>query len=343
MISSADRYIMGVIINPITSKGEHFMKQHFKNAMISAAVVFAMLVGMTGVSLHAAQRENKDSNQFAGLSRYSEENDRSDVIPLKIEDGTLYEYAADDGAWTVIELDGRAAQVFSGENLCVLMEDGSLFYDGLTEVLPDGENVPLMSSYGMMIAGKVLEQNEAEPFLDVNFNLQYLYFRALLASGELLCEDMEGLTRVSLPGEKPAALAGNFILTEEGNVYYLNGDAKKLYDGGDIVAVSACETAARGVGLKANGEAVSWWLDVEAPDLSEWKNLAAVRQGFYFTVGLDLDGGVHYADSNAKAMESVSEVLRTWPDVTDLAICYETIVGLKEDGSCVMLDVGEYQ
>ena len=58
---------------------------------------------------------NKDSNQFAGLSRYSEENDRSDVIPLKIEDGTLYEYAADDGTWTVIELDGRAAQVFSGE------------------------------------------------------------------------------------------------------------------------------------------------------------------------------------------------------------------------------------
>ena len=46
------------------------MKQHFRNTIVSVAVIFAMLAGMTGVSLHAAQREIKAPNQFAILSRY---------------------------------------------------------------------------------------------------------------------------------------------------------------------------------------------------------------------------------------------------------------------------------
>lgn len=322
------------------------MKQNFRNIVLRAAIIVAMLAGMTGVSLHAAQREIKASDQFAILWRYSEEDDTSNAIPLKIEDGILYEYVADDGTWIAKELDGKAARVFSGENLCVLMEDGSLLYDGLTELPAGGENVPLMAGmagYSMMMAGEALECNKTEPFLDVNQNLEYLDFRALLTSGELLCEASENYQLVSLPEEIPAALAGSFILTEEGNVYELYGGAKKLYDGGDIVAISASETSSRCVGLKANGEAVSWWTDVEAPDISGWKNLAAVRQGFYFTVGLDLDGKLHYADGNQKSTAAVSEVLRTWPDVTDLAVSCETIVGLAEDGSCMVVDVGEYQ
>lgn len=319
------------------------MKQNFRNTMVSATVVFAMLAAMTGVSLHAAQREIKAPNQFAILWRYSEKDDISVAIPLKIEDGILYEYAGDGGTWTAVELDGRAAQVLSGENLCVLMEDGSLFYDGLTEVPSDGETVPLMSAYGMMMAGEALKCNETEPFLTVNQNLEYLDFRALLTSGELLCEASDSYQRVSLTEEKSAALAGSFILTEKGNVFSVYGDSEKLYTGGDIVAISASETAARCVGLKANGEAVSWWMDVETPDISDWKNLAAVRQGFYFTVGLDLDGRVHYADNDPKSTAAVSEALRAWPDVTDVAVSGETIAGLAEDGSCVALDVGEYQ
>lgn len=319
------------------------MKQHVRKTVVSVTAIFALLVGMTGVSLHAAQREAKAPNQFAILWRYSEEKDTSDAIPLKIEDGTLYEYAADDGTWAAIALDDRASQVFSGENLCVLLEDGSLVYDGLTEVPTDGEHVPLMSAYNIMMSGKMLEYNEEERFLAVNQNLEYLDFRALLASGELLCMDLDDCRRISVPEGKPAALAGSFLLTEEGNVYYMYGDEKKLYDGGDIASISASETAARCTGLKENGEAVSFWLDVEAPDVSEWKNLAAVRQGFYFTVGLDLDGRVYYADGDPAREAAVSEALRAWPNVTDIAVSCEMIVGLTADGECVTLDVGEYQ
>ena len=47
-----------------------------------------------------------------------------------------------------------------------------------------------------------------------------------------------------------------------------------------MVAISSSETAARCAGLKENGGAALWWMDIEAPDVSEWKNLTAVRHGF---------------------------------------------------------------
>ena len=48
------------------------MKQNFRNIALSVAIVVAMLAGMTGVSLHAAQREIKASDQDAALWRYLE-------------------------------------------------------------------------------------------------------------------------------------------------------------------------------------------------------------------------------------------------------------------------------
>lgn len=167
-----------------------------------------------------------------------------------------------------MELDGTAAQVFSGEHLCVLMEDGSLFYDG-QDLSPDEDNLPLMARYGRHMAGKALEYNKTEPFLGVNGNLEYLDFMALLKSGELLCEDEDDFRRVSLPVETPAALSGSYVLTESGNVYYMHDGIENVYDGGDIAAISSSETAARCAGLKENGEAVLWWMDIEAPDVSK--------------------------------------------------------------------------
>lgn len=225
------------------------MNRHFQNKVIRTACVAALFI----VLLYSGFRQNENQsarpNQSALLFRYSEKTDSTNVIPLKIDNGVLYEYHTDTHAWLALGLDGMAAQVFSGERLCVLMEDGSLFYDG-QDLSPDEDNLPLMAGYSRYMAGKALEYNKTEPFLGVNGNLEYLDFMALLQSRELLCEDEGDFKRVSLPKETPAALSGGYVLTEGGNVYYMHDGIENVYDGGDIVAISSSETAARCAGVK---------------------------------------------------------------------------------------------
>ncbi|KAI4447831.1 hypothetical protein C823_002350 [Eubacterium plexicaudatum ASF492] len=261
------------------------MNRHFPNKAMRTACVAALFILLLYSGFRQNENQSARPNQSALLFRYSEKTDSTNVIPLKIDDGVLYEYHTDTHAWSAMKLDGMAAQVFSGERLCVLMEGGSLFYEG-QDLSPDEDNLPLTAGYSRYMAGKALEYNKTEPFLGVNGNLEYPDFMALLQAGELLCEDEDDFKRVSLPRETPAAMSGSYVLTEGGNVYYMHNGIENVYDGGDIVAISASETAARCAGLKENGEAVLWWMDIEAPDVSEWKNLAAVRHGFNFVAGL---------------------------------------------------------
>lgn len=318
------------------------MNRHFQKKAIRTACVAALFI----VLLYNGFRQNENQparpNQSALLFRYSEKTDSTSMIPLKLDTGVLYEYHTDTHAWTAMKLDGMAAQVFSGEQLCVLMEDGSLFYEG-QDLSPDEDNLPLTAGYSRYMAGKALEYNKTEPFAGVNGSLEYLDFMALLQSRELLCEDEDDFRRVSLPRETPAALSGGFVLTEDGNVYYIHDGIENVYDGGDIVAISSSENAARCAGLKENGEAVLWWMDIEAPDVSEWKNLAAVRHGFNFVAGLRVDGRIDYVDNGGQSTTAIQEVLGRWPDVTDLIVARQSIVGVTEDGDCLFLDVNGYQ
>lgn len=318
------------------------MNRHFSNKAKRTACVAALFAAL----LYSGFRQNENQparpNQSALLFRYSEKTDSTNVIPLKLDNGVLYEYHTDSNTWSAMELDGMAAQVFSGERLCVLMEDGSLFYDG-QDLPPDEDNLPLTAGYSRYMAEKALEYNKTEPFPGVNGNLEYLDFIALLQSRELLCEDADDFKRVSLPGETPAALSGGYVLTEGGNVYCMYDGIENVYDGGDIAAISASETAARCAGLKENGEAVLWWRDIEAPDVSEWKNLAAVRHGFNFVAGLRKDGRIDYIDNGSQSTAAIQEALGRWPDVTDLIAARQSIVGVTEDGECLFLDVNSYQ
>lgn len=318
------------------------MNRHFQKKAIRTACVAALFI----VLLYSGFRQNENQpagpNQSALLFRYSEKTDSTSVIPLKIDNGVVYEYHTDTHAWSAMKLDGMAAQVFSGEQLCVLMEDGSLFYEG-QNLSPDEGSLPLTAGYGRHMAGKALEYNKTEPFSGVNGNLEYLDFMALLQSGEMLCTDEDDFNRVSLPGETPAALSGGYVLTEGGNVYCMHDGIENVYDGGDIAAISASETAARCAGLKENGEAVLWWRDIEAPDVSEWNNLAAVRHGSNFAAGLRKDGRIDYADNSGQSAAAIQEALGRWPDVADLIAAGQSIVGVTEDGDCLFLDVNDYQ
>lgn len=114
------------------------------------------------------------------------------------------------------------------------------------------------------------------------------------------------------------------MLTGGGNVYYMHDGIENVYDGGDIVAISSSETAARCAGLKENGEAVLWWMDIEAPDVSEWNNLAAVHHGFNFVAGLRGDGRIDYVDNGGQSTAAIQEALGRWPNVADLIVARQS-------------------
>lgn len=309
-----------------------------KKTMVCLAVIFALCIGMAGCFRDTKNSEINTINQFSLVNG----------MPVRIDEGSVYQYNADE-TWTVVELDGTAAQVFSGENLCVLMEDGGLYYGGATEISED-EEYPLTSAYGIEMIAKALEINKEERFLCINKNIEYLGFRVLLESGEILYQGLEDYERYHMQEETPVQLSGEFILTEEGNVYYLQIDAasaytklEKVYDGGDVVAISASETAARCIGIKENGKAESWWINQDSLAVEDWEEAVAVCQGFYYAVALDGQGQVYYIDQNEEVTTSVSEALSTWSDIVEIAVLFETIVGMKADGSCLFLNIADYK
>lgn len=337
-------------LNHEVKTGKKHMRQHSRKIVIRIAIIIFFMIVTTYICLHTGRIDINEPNQFALLFRYSPEDGKSYPVPLRIKEGILYAYGEDD-TWSAVELAGKASQVFSGEDLCVLLEDGSIYYDGITE-LPQqesDENFSVLAAYTVEMERKIVELNETEPFLAVSQNITDPNFSALLESGELVCKtDSDGLRRYTLPEEKPEKLSGAFILTEDGNVYYLYGEAEMLYDGGDIAAISADATKSSCIGIKENGEVLSWvgsdsgWNKTWAYDVSEWKNIVAVQAGFYFVVGLDADGKVYFAMDDKKCEAAVIEDLSEWSDVTGIAVECGTIVGMRADGSCLFLDVGEY-
>lgn len=269
--------------------------------------------------------------------------------PVIIKEGNVYEYGT-DGIWRHLELIGEAKQIVGGEILCVLNEDGSLYYDNKIDL---GEGLPLTSAYALYMAEKALILNKDEPFAWINQSLEYLDFRALLRNGDILYQGLGEYDRYQMDEETPIFLSGSYIMTSQGNVYYLkidtdgysgimNTDLKCVYDGKDIVTISASETAARCLGLRENGTVISF-SDIAPLEVTDWKNVIAIQQGFNYAVGLTAKGSVLYVDYNASSTEEVTKALESWTDIVQMAAYSDIIVGLKRDGSCLFLDISVYK
>ena len=130
------------------------------------------------------------------------------------------------------------------------------------ELLGSGEEVPLTLGYVVYMADQAREINKSEPFVSINQNVEAIGFRALLQSGKMICQNDgdDVYSCYQLPEETPKMLAGDYILTEQGNVWYMNErmDVEKVYDGGDIIAVSPTQMPGHCMGYTQNEQTVEW-------------------------------------------------------------------------------------
>ncbi len=323
-------------------KGKKIKKWHIIALLCSIFVIAIITVIFLP---NASQQTIKIPGQFAVVIE----------TPIAIKDGNVYEYTADE-IWENMNLSEKAKQVVTGEELCFLNEDGSIYYgqdiQQMEELLK--ESMPLTSAYSLYMTKKALELNDEEPFVSINNNLDYLSFRALLKNGEILYEDGDNYERLQME-ETPIFLSGSYILTEQGNVYYLDTESKgnshvvipkltSVYEGGDMVVINACPTNGRCLGLRRNGTVISFLVsEYNKPlETGEWKHMVAIQQGFYFAVGLTDKGKVLYVDHDKNKTEAINKELKKWINIVDIAVSpSETIVGLREDGTCLLLNIAE--
>lgn len=266
-----------------------------------------------------------------------------------IREGSVYEYEAEDHTWKRLELPGEAKQMARGDNLSVLMTDGSVYSDGdfsLTRILE--ERMPSLSAYSFFMAEKALTLSKEVPFACINGSIE-INFRALLQDGDILYQGYDGYERYRMEEETPVFLSGSYILTDQGNVYELkikldNGirdiNLECRYDGGDMASISALGITGRCLGLRKNGTVVSWdSRHGRLLDVGDWKNVVAVQQDVDYGVGLTAKGTILYEDYGLNRSEEIVKELETWTDIVQITVGYDLIVGLKEDGSCCYLDV----
>ena len=269
-------------------------------------------------------------------------------MPTRIDEGKVFQYNS-ECEWTVVEVEENPVRILSGENLCVLSEDGKLYYKGLSENL-ESEEHSLTTEYRIHMVEKVLKINENELFLAVNKNLDYIESRVLLENGKILYQGLEDYECYIFPEETPIGLSGDYVLTEEGNIYHLYTDItnesielEKVYEGGDIVAISACESAPCYIGLRENGQVEAWCAHYKTMAFEGWKNIVSVCQGFHYAVGLDSDGMIHFIGAEEELNVNVSQVLSTWRNIVEIAVAGEMIVGMQEDGKCLFLNISEFR
>jgi len=319
------------------------MKVEKRRIKLQMGIILAFTFLLAGITMFFIWSNNKQAVITAG--QFTLIGDK----PVIIKKGKVYEYEA-DGVWRQTELAGKAKQIVRGEKLCVLMEDGSLYYEKETDL---EEELPLTSAYSLYMAEKALKVNKEEAFAWINQSLEYLGFMALLRNGDILYQGPGEFERYRMDKGAPIFLSGSYILTSQGNVYYLeigtddsNGTMSInmicVYDGKDIVTISASESAARCLGLRKDGTVISW-SDIAPLKVMDWKNVIAIQQGFDYAVGLTAKGRVLFVDYNTSTTEKVTKALEMWTDVVQIASYSDTIVGFKRDGSCLFLNIGEYR
>ena len=261
-------------------------------------------------------------------------------VPYLIENGKVLKCQT-DGQWEDGDFVDNAIQIFGGDALCILDSNGKLHFD---ERIITGD-IPLSTAYSMYMTNKALEINQNKSFTSINQNVGCFAFRALLEDGTILYQKQNNYAEYKMEKDIPKYLSGDYILTEEGNVYYMKTETlddndvfemKCVYDKGDLIAIDAAETTDKCIGIRENGKVILW-SGTEIEHVLNWKNVVRVEQGFNFAIGLTARGEVKYEGYDENNTKTINDELSLLPDMKDIAIYYGQIWGLTEDNRVIKL------
>lgn len=265
-----------------------------------------------------------------------------DSKPYIISGGSAY-YLNAENEWILYETESSLNRLFRGDYFCALTDAGAILFE--PDISPEEYAAfPPGSAHTFSMAERLSVLSLEKPVLTLNQSPAYENCRALCEDGTLLLSSDEDYFSFTLPDETIKDISGEFVLTENGSVYQLQTDRSqtptctKISDG-PIVLISACETAARCVGVYGDGTVVMW-SDLKPLDLSEWQNVTEVTMGFNYCAGLTAQGKILYADYNADRKALVTDLLKQKTAV-HITCIYQTLALLKSDGTVEIIDLEE--
>lgn len=302
-------------------------KKHMKNFILILPVLIAVIFLIWKFNDRAADYEIES---FVLINN----------VPYIVSDGTAYYWDDSKEAW-IVYMEG-VKELFQGEYFCALKDDGRL--ELCTNDSLDIGSMPLGMQYIINQADKLLEISQNTPIRTLNSKLLSVNCYALCEDGSMLIASGGEYIPFEIQNETIKDISGDFILTEEGNVYQMeNGDFGQFsynrVSEDEFTAIAACESAPRCVGIRENNTLVMW-SDLEPLSLTDWKNVKEIAVGFNYCIGLTMNGEILYADYDKEREKDISKLLQGIK-AESITCCYESIAILKKDLTVEMIDLSE--
>lgn len=276
----------------------------------------------------------------------------ADGRPCQLQDGQVWRYMGEK-RWEQVPLPHSVQQILSGETFWVLFEDG-LLYPSESPVIEDP--MPLTSAFYVEMTLQLLTLNKSQPFSQVGGNPSYRDVLALLPDGTVLSLQTDAYSPCTLE-ETAFSVSGRYILTQQGNLYYLEENMASpqiVRQGEHIVSITtdvfdhdAC------LALTADGRVLSFdrdwrcdpydgstalvWTGLATKD---WRHITSIAQGHNFAAGVTKQGKVIFVgDLPPQSLADIEKELSGWRHITAIAAYNTQLYGLQADGGCVCLEL----
>lgn len=272
--------------------------------------------------------------------------------PCLLQDGQVWKYTGEK-RWEQVPLSQSVKQLLPGDTLWVVFQDGILY---TPEPPVIKETMPLTGVFYTEMALQLLEISKTQPFSQISGNPSYWDVLVLRPDGTLLTLQADTYSPYAL-GETAIAVSGRYILTEQGNLYYLeeNGTSSFcIHDKGGITAITTdVFDHAACLALTDDGQVLSFdrdwhrdpydgstmlaWTSLPTED---WHHVTTVAQGHNFAAGLTEQGKIVFTGIlPAKSLAEIQKKLSGWRHIVSIAAYNTQLYGLQSDGKCICLEL----
>lgn len=327
--------------------GGEFGKSMYRAKMRCLALLVIML---SMVSCGQNEPEQNTSEETALLfsvkeigSDFNAENCKIALVnlnPCIVSDGKAYIYV--DG-WNEVETDHDIVTVYNGDVFSALDSEGHIIM--MPEETDDYEGYPLTTAAVHYNAEELRKLTEDEKILLLSGN-------PLGSGGHCVVYSENGYTSLFANGTAfpisdsmvVADISGNFILSEEGNVYkVIHTDnpehvSLKQVSEGKYVEIAACTSADRCIGISQDGT-TTIWSDVDLGFSFHTENAKTAAMGFTYGIVLCEDGNAEFHSVDSALEYQVSEYLAEQKeDITAISCSYNSIAMLTSNGNVKIID-----